>query len=52
MLPGRVGVTLLIRSNVYTDNASLAVYCIAIGEYIIRLSLKNEIVMNLRLLST
>jgi len=51
MLPGRVGDTPLIGAGVYADNASGAVSCTGMGEYIIRLSLAKEIAMNLRTFS-
>lgn len=50
MLPGRVGDTPLIGAGVYADNSSGAVSCTGMGEYIIRLSLAKEIVMNLHTL--
>ncbi|MEW6586870.1 MAG: isoaspartyl peptidase/L-asparaginase family protein [Nitrospirota bacterium] len=50
MLPGRVGDTPIIGAGIYADAASGAVSCTGMGEYIIRLTLAKEIVMNLVLL--
>ncbi|MEW6109233.1 MAG: isoaspartyl peptidase/L-asparaginase family protein [Nitrospirota bacterium] len=51
MLPGRVGDTPIIGAGVYAENPLGAVSCTGIGEFIIRLSLAKEIVMNLKRLS-
>ncbi len=51
MLPGRVGDTPVIGAGIYADNRLGAVACTGIGEYIVKLSLAKEIIMNMKNMS-
>ena len=48
MLPGRVGDTPIIGAGIYAENSLGAVSCTGMGESIIRLSLAEEICMNMK----